>query len=88
MRKNSGSYKVVFQIEGITLRQQQEIYDLLRKSLSFSMKDHFSITVEDSVGGRHNLWENTGTKPNGDFCKNCTFVDCQYCIEYKGEENE
>ena len=47
------------------------------------MKDYLSITVEDPIGGKHNLWEDNGVKPNGEICKKCSLVDCQCCIKYK-----
>ncbi len=87
MIDKSCGYKVTFSVEGITLREQEEIYDLLRKNLSFDMKDYLSITVEDPIGGKHNLWEDNGVKPNGEICKKCTFVDCQYCIKYREDKD-
>jgi hypothetical protein len=87
MRDKSCGYKVVFSVSGLSMKQQQEIYDLLRKNLSFDMKDCLSIMVEDPVGGKHNIWDDNGIKPNGEICKKCSFIDCQFCIRYKEDKD-
>ena len=88
MRDKSCGFTVVFSVGGISMKQQQEIYDLLRKNLSFDMKDYLSITVEDPIGGKHNLWEDNGVKPNGEICKKCLFIDCRNCIKYKEDKED
>lgn len=87
MKDKSCGYTVVFSVNGISMMQQQEIYDLLRKNLSFDMKDCLNITVEDPIGGKHNLWEENGVKPNGEICKECSFFDCQYCVKYREDKD-
>lgn len=87
MKDKSCGYTVVFSVGRISMKQQQEIYDLLQKNLSFNMKDYLSIIVEDPIGGKHNLWEDSGVKPNGEICKKCSSVDCQYCIKYKEDKD-
>lgn len=87
MIDKSCGYKVTFSVEGITLKEQEEIYDLLRKNLSFDMKDHFDIVVEDPVGGKHYLWRDTGINPDGKECKKCATINCAMCYHYKGGKN-
>lgn len=87
MKDKSWGYNVTFSIGAITLKQQQEIYDLLRKNLSFDMKDHLQIMVTDPIGGKHDIWDNKGYMPNGDFCKKCDLVNCEFCRRYKGDKN-
>ena len=87
MKDRSSGYRVVFSVDAITLRQQEEIYDLLRKNLSFDMKDHLSVMVEDPIGGKHDLWQDSGIDPKGGICKKCATINCEFCHRYKEDKN-
>lgn len=72
-------FKVEFEVANQTLAEQQAIYDLLMKNLSFEQKESLSIVVTDYVGGKHYRDKGFGIRPDGAKCDECNWIDCETC---------
>lgn len=83
MAKNC-KYKVIFSVDDITLKKQQEIFDKVLSVLNYTERQNLHITVIDPSGGQHNIWDNTGIDPNCVECKRCTGINCAECIIFEG----
>lgn len=82
MRDVSGGFQISFSIGNITLREQQEIFQMLMKHLNFHQKDNLKIVVIDPVNGEHDIFEQLGVAPSGKVCTNCCKIDCSSCYIY------
>lgn len=76
-------YRVNFSISGLTLSEQQKVFDTVLKQLNYNQRQNFHITVTDSLGGVHYIWDDKGVDPSGTPCKNCKLVDCTGCAVYE-----
>lgn len=76
-------FKVDFSIEGLTLTDQQAIFDSILPRLTYNQRQSFHITVTDPLGGVHYIWDDKGVDPSGAPCKNCKLVDCTGCAVYE-----
>lgn len=74
-------YEVIFSLENLTLYEQEKIYQILIKNLSFDQKSKLKIKVIDPVNGTHFVFEDRGIQPNGTECKVCKRVDCRNCFK-------
>ena len=73
------NFKTTFSIDKLTLAQADELYQKLLSLLSFDLKDRLAVEVQDCVGGKHDLFHETGMAPSGDVCKKCCRFDCADC---------
>lgn len=83
MDKSSG-YEVIFSVNKLSLYEQEEIYQSLIKILTFEQKRNFNIVINDPIGGKHFVFDNTGIQPNGKICNFCERISCEDCQEYEG----
>ena len=81
-------YKVNFSIDNLSLIQQEQIFKNLIKMLDYNMRQNLHITVTDSIGGKHFIWDNKGEMPNGFKCSKCNMIDCDDCIIYQNSNKE
>ena len=81
-------YKVDFSIDNLSLAEQQEIFEAVVKKLDFNQRQDLHITVTDSIGGKHFIWDDKGIDPNGINCSRCKNIDCYDCIIYQSRENK
>lgn len=81
-------YKVQFSIDNLSLAQQEQIFKNLIKMLDYNMRQDLHITVTDSIGGKHFIWDNKGIDPNGINCARCKNIDCYSCPIYQNRENK
>ena len=79
-------YKVDFSIDNLSLAEQQEVFEAVIKKLDFNQRLDLHITVTDSVGGRHFIWDGYGIDPNGVKCPKCSGIDCHDCPIYNGRK--
>ena len=81
-------YKVDFSIDNLSLAQQQEVFEAVIKKLDFNQRQDLHITVTDSIGGKHFIWDDKGIDPNGINCSRCKNIDCYDCMIYQSRENK
>lgn len=81
-------YKVDFSIDNLSLAEQQEVFEAVIKKLDFNQRQDLHITVTDSIGGKHFIWDDKGIDPNGINCSRCKNIDCYDCIIYQSRENK
>ena len=81
-------YKVDFSIDNLSLAEQQEIFEAVIKKLDFNQRQDLHITVTDSIGGKHFIWDDIGIDPNGIKCSRCKNIDCYDCLIYQSRENK
>lgn len=81
-------YKVDFSIDNLSLAEQQEVFEAVVKKLDFNQRQDLHITVTDSIGGKHFIWDDKGIDPNGINCSRCKNIDCYDCIIYQSRENK
>ncbi len=77
------TYNVEFGFEGLSLIEQERIYQKLISILDQDMKDRLHIKVTDLNGGQHDIFYNKGLRPDGVECNNCYSVDCAKCSVWK-----
>lgn len=82
------NFKTTFSIDKMTIAQADELYRKLLDVLSFDLKDRLSIQIEDCVGGKHNLFEETGITPDCRICNKCKRIDCADCPKWKTMEKD
>ena len=75
-------YKVDFSIDNLSLVEQQKIFEAVIKKLDFNQRQDLHITVTDSVGGKHFIWDGYGIDPTGTKCINCKTIECDGCPVY------
>lgn len=73
------NFKTTFSIDKLTLAQADELYQKLLSLLSFDLKDRLAVEVQDCIGGKHDLFHETGVAPSSDICKKCCRFDCADC---------
>lgn len=83
MADKYSNYLVKFSFQGLSLLEQEKIYQILMSNLSVKTKEKMKIKVEDTVGGIHDPFNGTGTMPDGTQCKQCYYIDCQMCPIYQ-----
>lgn len=88
MSKAYCNYQVHFSFDGASLKEIEDLYQLLVKNISQDMKTHFQIEVIDTIGGKHQTFESTGTQPDGTICEQCSYIDCQMCDVYLVKERQ
>ena len=76
-------YKVDFSIDNLTMAEQQHIFDVIIAELDFNQRQDLHITVTDSVGGKHFIWDGYGIDPIGTKCVNCKTIECDGCPVYE-----
>lgn len=81
-------YKVDFSIDNLSLAEQQAVFEAVIKKLDFNQRQDLHITVTDSIGGKHFIWDDKGIDPNGINCSRCKNIDCYDCIIYQSRENK
>lgn len=81
-------YKVDFSIDNLSLAEQQEVFEAVVKKLDFNQRQDLHITVTDSIGGKHFIWDDKGIDPNGINCSRCKNIDCYDCMIYQSRENK
>ena len=81
-------YKVDFSIDNLSLAEQQEVFEAVIKKLDFNQRQDLHITVTDSIGGKHFIWDDKGIDPNGINCSCCKNIDCYDCLIYQSRENK
>ena len=81
-------YKVDFSIDNLSLAEQQEIFEAVIKKLDFNQRQDLHITVTDSIGGKHFIWDDKGIDPNGIKCSRCKNIDFYDCMIYQSRENK
>ena len=81
-------YKVDFSIDNLSLAEQQGVFEAVIKKLDFNQRQDLHITVTDSIGGKHFIWDDKGIDPNGINCSRCKNIDCYDCIIYQSRENK
>lgn len=81
-------YKVDFSIDNLSLAEQQAVFEAVIKKLDFNRRQDLHITVTDSIGGKHFIWDDKGIDPNGINCSRCKNIDCYDCIIYQSRENK
>lgn len=81
-------YKVDFSIDNLSLAEQQEVFEAVVKKLDFNQRQDLHITVTDSIGGKHFIWDDKGIDPNGINCSRCKNIDCYDCLIYQSRENK
>ena len=81
-------YKVDFSIDILSLAEQQEVFEAVIKKLDFNQRQDLHITVTDSIGGKHFIWDDKGIDPNGINCSRCKNIDCYDCLIYQSRENK
>lgn len=87
MKDKSYGYKVNFSVDGVSLKQQEEIFNAVQKILNEEERKFMTMEIEDVVGGRHDFLNQTGIKPSGELCKRCISIDCRLCIDYKEDRD-
>lgn len=81
-------YKVDFSIDNLSLAEQQAVFEAVIKKLDFNQRQDLHITVTDSIGGKHFIWDDKGIDPNGINCSRCKNIDCYDCMIYQSRENK
>lgn len=81
-------YKVDFSIDNLSLAEQQGVFEAVIKKLDFNQRQDLHITVTDSIGGKHFIWDDKGIDPNGINCSRCKNIDCYDCLIYQSRENK
>lgn len=81
-------YKVDFSIDNLSMVEQQEIFEAIIKKLDFNQRQDLHITVTDSIGGKHFIWDDKGIDPNGINCPRCKDIDCCGCLIYQNRKNK
>ena len=81
-------YKVDFSIDNLSLAEQQEVFEAVVKKLDFNQRQDLHITVTDSIGGKHFIWDDKGIDPKGIKCYSCKNIDCYDCMIYQSRENK
>lgn len=81
-------YKVDFSIDNLSLAEQQAVFEAVVKKLDFNQRQDLHITVTDSIGGKHFIWDDKGIDPNGINCSRCKNIDCYDCMIYQSRENK
>ncbi len=77
--KKLSDYQIQFTVRDANMKLQNEIYDLLVKNLSFEAKTKLKIEVIDPIGGRHDIFNRTGIRPDGFECRRCDRTNCNSC---------
>lgn len=72
-------FQVDFSIKGLSLAQQNKLFQEVIKNLDYNARQNLHITVTDYCGGKHFIWEGSGVDPNGNLCSKCTSVCCENC---------
>lgn len=78
-------FKTTFSVDKMTIAQADELYRKLISVLSFDLKDRLTLTIEDCVGGKHNLFQEEGISPNQTLCHKCCRLDCSDCPKWEME---
>lgn len=81
-------YKVDFSIDNLSIIEQQEVFEAIIKKLDFNQRQDLHITVTDSIGGKHFIWDDKGIDPNGINCPRCKDIDCCDCLIYQNRKNK
>lgn len=81
--KKKNNYHVDFSIDNLSMREQHHIFEILLAELNYCQRQDLHITVTDSLGGKHQIWDNTGVDPDGFTCSDCKLIDCLDCVIYK-----
>ena len=76
-------YKVDFSIDNLTMAEQQAVFEAVIKKLDFNQRQDLHITITDSVGGKHFIWDGYGIDPTGTKCVNCKTIECDGCPVYE-----
>lgn len=87
MGRKRARYKVRIEVEALTLSELDSIYKELQR-LTVQVKDSLKVEVEDTVGGTHNIYEETGVMPTGEKCQKCIRLTCIDCPKYLLDGNE
>lgn len=82
MNSKTYGYDVKFYVKGLSLHEQQNLYNLLMANLTYTQKDNFTVEITDSIGGKHNIINNTGMMPDKTLCTVCNLIDCNECPRY------
>lgn len=85
---NKNLYKVDFSIDNLSLIQQEQIFKKLIKMLDYEGRQNLHITVTDSIGGKHFIWDGCGEMPNGIKCRKCNMIDCEDCLIYQNNKEK
>jgi hypothetical protein len=86
MTNKLSGFQVDFSIANLSMNEQEKIYNLLVKNLTFQQKDNLHICITDPIGGKHYIYEDTGIMPNGINCDKCYNIECARCKSYIKEE--
>ena len=86
MASKRATYKVEFSFNGLTLAEQDQLYNKLISILDFSLKDKLNLKVTDLIGGTHDPLAGTGVRPDNVECAKCGYVDCALCKVWKKVE--
>lgn len=76
-------YKVDFSIDNLTMAEQQAVFEAVIKKLDFNQRQDLHITVTDSIGGKHFIWDGYSIDPMGNKCKGCNVIECDGCPKYE-----
>ncbi len=79
-------YKVDFSIDNLTLKEQDKLFKILIRSLDYDARMALHVTVTDSSGGKHFIWESKGIDPNGVKCNKCKSIECADCPTFLTRE--
>lgn len=82
-RRKKNTFKVEFSVDNLSLKEQQQIFDILMKNLDYGEKEGLHITVTDPLGGKHYVWDDKGEDPEGVKCSRCKMIDCSSCVLYE-----
>lgn len=86
--KKKALYKIDFSIDDLSLSQQQQIFKKLIKMLDYDARQNLHVTVTDSIGGKHFIWDGNGERPNGIKCRQCNMIDCEDCLIYQNSKEK
>lgn len=86
--KNKNIFKADFSIDNLNMIEQEKIFKGLINMLDYDGRQNLHITVTDSIGGKHFIWDDKGIDPNGINCPRCKNIDCYDCPIYQSRENK
>lgn len=80
--KKVKGYQVEFSIDGLSLLEQEKIYQQVVAILDYNQREKLHITITDPIGGKHYVWDGSGETPEHFFCKKCHEFSCDRCKTY------
>ena len=80
--KKVKGYQVEFSIDGLSLLEQEKIYQQVVAILDYNQRGKLHITITDPIGGKHYVWDGSGETPEHFFCKKCHEFSCDRCKTY------